>query len=163
MLPRRDFLAATAAASMLTATGQSQDSAAQSPQAIRVGVMGLSRGMSLALDLGKLPGVEVAYLCEVDEGRLGSSMKTYQEKVGGSPQAVKDFRRILDDKSVDALVWAPNHWHGPPPSWPARRASTCSGKPCSHNPLEGEWMVAAAENLVAACRWALSAQLDRHS
>ena len=62
------------------------------------------------------------------------------------PQAITDFRRILDDKEVDALFCeAPNHWHGP-----ATILACAAGKhvyvekPCSHNPREGEQMVAAA-------------------
>ena len=62
------------------------------------------------------------------------------------PQAITDFRRILDDKDVDALFCeAPNHWHGP-----ATILACAAGKhvyvekPCSHNPWEGEQMIAAA-------------------
>ena len=62
------------------------------------------------------------------------------------PQAITDFRRILDDPDVDALFCeAPNHWHGP-----ATILACDAGKhvyvekPCSHNPREGEQMVAAA-------------------
>ena len=55
-----------------------------------------------------------------------------------------DFRRILDDKAVDALVVATcNHWHAP-----AAILACAAGKhvyvekPCSHNPREGELLVA---------------------
>ena len=63
-----------------------------------------------------------------------------------APPPISDFRRILDDKDVDALVCAaPNHWHAP------ATIMACSAgkhvyveKPCSHNPKEGELMVQAA-------------------
>jgi predicted dehydrogenase len=59
---------------------------------------------------------------------------------------VKDFRRILDDPGVDALVVAaPDHWHAP------AAILACSAgkhvymeKPASHNAREGELAVAAA-------------------
>ena len=59
---------------------------------------------------------------------------------------VGDFRRILDDKSVDAVaIAAPDHWHGP-----AAIMASDAGKhvyvekPCSHNIREGRLMVEAA-------------------
>jgi predicted dehydrogenase len=62
------------------------------------------------------------------------------------PKAVRDFRKILDDKAVDAIVIAtPDHWHAP-----AAILACAAGKhvyvekPCCHNPHEGELLVAAA-------------------
>ena len=61
-------------------------------------------------------------------------------------KTVKDFRRILDDGSVDALVCAaPNHWHAPATIMACNAGKhVYVEKPCSHNPWEGETMVAAA-------------------
>ena len=63
---------------------------------------------------------------------------------GRTPKTVTDFRRILDDKKVDVLVVATcNHWHAP-----AAILACAAGKhvyvekPCSHNPREGELLVA---------------------
>src|SRR5205085_8145994 len=63
-----------------------------------------------------------------------------------APQVVGDFRRILDDPAVTALVVATcNHWHAP-----AAILGCAAGKhvyvekPCSHNPREGELLVEAA-------------------
>ena len=61
-------------------------------------------------------------------------------------QGAGDFRRVLDDKSVDILsIAAPNFWHAP------ATILACSAgkhvyveKPGSHNPHEAELMVAAA-------------------
>src|SRR5208283_4003813 len=62
------------------------------------------------------------------------------------PQAVKDFRKILDDKNVDALtIAAPNHWHAPAAILACQAGKhVYVEKPGSHNVQEGEWMVAAA-------------------
>lgn len=107
--------------------------------------MGCSRGMDLYADLNKIPNVEVKYLCDCDESRLQAAMKTATES-SRSPQAVTDFRRILDDKTIDALVCAaPNHWHGPATIMACRAGKhVYVEKPASHNPQEGEWMVEAA-------------------
>ena len=59
--------------------------------------------------------VEIAALCDVDERVIGDSMKYIEEKTGKKPAYQKDFRRLLDDRSIDAVTIAtPNHWHSPP-------------------------------------------------
>jgi predicted dehydrogenase len=149
MLPRRDFLSLGAAATLTgLAAYHSQTSAQESTSDIlRVGVMGLSRGQSLALDLAKLSGVEVATLCDVDEKRLQDFGKQFAEQIGKEPEKITDFRRILDDKNIDALVCAaPNHWHAPATIIGCKAGKhVYVEKPCSHNPWEGELMIAAAE------------------
>ncbi len=59
----------------------------------------------------------------------------------------KDFRRILEQKDVDAITIAtPDHWHTP-----MAIAGLQAGKhvyvekPCSHNPAEGEMLVQAQQ------------------
>ena len=111
-----------------------------------LGVMGMSRGRRLAMSLGSQPNVHLKYICDVDTQRLDKVAKMLEEKLGKAPQKVTDFRRILEDPSVDALANAgPNHWHAP------GTILACSAgkhvyveKPCSHNPREGELMVQAA-------------------
>jgi predicted dehydrogenase len=157
-LTRRDALqgAATAfGAAMLTRTGlvSAADSSAPSNQ-VRVGVVGVSRyanggegrGTHLAHTLTTLPGVEVAYVCDVDSIHLGKAVDSVGRKQGKAPQGVKDFRHILDDKSIDAIVIAtPDHWHAP-----AAILACAAGKhvyvekPCCHNPREGQWLLEAA-------------------
>ncbi len=148
MLPRRDFVLAGAALSTIP---HLHTSAAPSPSrqasVIRIGVMGLSRGQSLALDLAKQPDVEITHLCDVDSRRASSSAQQFRDKTGKSPLVVNDFRTILDDPTVDVLVCAaPNHWHGPATIMACKAGKhVYVEKPCSHNPREGEWMVAAAK------------------
>ncbi len=149
MFPRRDFLTIGASATLagITATQASAQNSSDGSKPVRVGVMGLSRGQSLALDLGKLSGVEVATLCDVDSKRLNDFKKQYQEKINKEPQTTTEFRSILEDKSIDALVCAaPNHWHGPATIMACKAGKhVYVEKPCSHNPQEGEWMVEASK------------------
>ena len=116
-------------------------------QKIIVGIMGTNgRGTKLSGVFAGLSGSEVAYVCDVDERAISKAGAAVHEAGAKTPKGVKDFRRILDDKSVDALVIAaPDHWHAP-----AAILACAAGKhvyvekPCSHNPREGELMVAAA-------------------
>jgi predicted dehydrogenase len=127
-------------------------------QRVRVGIIGASRyatggpgrGTHLATTLAKLPGVEVAYICDVDESHVAyaTAEVTKVLKDGTNPpRGVSDLRRVLDDKSVDAVAIAtPDHWHAP-----AAILACAAGKhvyvekPCCHNPHEGEMLVAAAK------------------
>ena len=145
---RRAFLGRTAASGAAAGLSLAGASAAEnsSQRKVVVGVMGLSRGRSLAVGFTRQPNVEVKYVCDIDKNRAASCAKLVEGEVGKAPQPVGDFRRILDDKSVDALVCAaPNHWHAP------STILACSAgkhvyveKPCCHNPREGELMVQAA-------------------
>ncbi|MBI4585367.1 MAG: Gfo/Idh/MocA family oxidoreductase [Planctomycetes bacterium] len=111
-----------------------------------IGVMGLERGMDHVKACLDIPGFRIAYVCDVDADRLDQAVKAVANKSGRKPAAVRDFRKILDDKTVDALtIAAPNHWHAP------AAILACSAgkhvyveKPGSHNPREGELLVAAA-------------------
>ena len=150
-MDRRQFLGNTArtaavgaAATMATsAMAQSENS---SQEEVVVGVMGLSRGRALAERFARHSGVTIKYVCDVDETRAASAAKSVAGIAKTAPQPVGDFRKILDDAEVDALICAaPNHWHGP------ATILACSAgkhvyveKPCSHNPWEGEMMIEAA-------------------
>jgi predicted dehydrogenase len=111
---------------------------------------GDGRGAELATGFASLPGVEIAYVCDVDERNVTKAIESVMKKSSHAapPRSVADFRRILDDKEVDALVIAtPDHWHAP------AAILACSAgkhvyveKPCCHNPHEGELLVAAARN-----------------
>jgi predicted dehydrogenase len=111
-----------------------------------VAVMGLNgRGTVLGRVFGKTANAEVAYVCDVDSQVLAKGLTAVGEAQGKAPKGVADFRRALDDKSVDALVIAaPDHWHAP-----AAIMALSAGKhvylekPCGHNAREGELLVDA--------------------
>jgi predicted dehydrogenase len=88
--------------------------------------------------------VELAFVCDVDDGRRATVAKSLGIQEG---KAVNDLRRILDEKSVDAVVVAtPDHWHSP-----AAILATNAGKhvyvekPISHNIREGRLLVEASQ------------------
>ena len=134
----------TAAATVWDSASQADERDDQRP--VVVGVMGASRGSALAEVFGRLPAVEVRYVCDVDQNRVKALQESLSAKLEKPVQATGDFRQILDDPAVDALICAaPNHWHAP-----AGILACAAGKhayvekPCSHNPQEGELLVQAA-------------------
>lgn len=140
---RRTFVkqavSATAGAAAVT-WGVPSLTAAGANERLTVGVIGMSRGLLVAKELAK-HGAKIAYVCDVDEKRLNRALKETKAEHG-----VTDLRRILDEKSVDAVVVAaPDHWHAP------IAVLACDAgkhvyveKPCSHNIREGRLMVEAA-------------------
>ncbi|HLU47997.1 MAG TPA: Gfo/Idh/MocA family oxidoreductase, partial [Planctomycetota bacterium] len=149
---RRQFIgaAATLASGLAFAprlrSASSQESASPSERIV-VGIMGTNgRGTSLAKSFARANGSEVAYICDVDRRAIDKATRAIVDDQERRPEGVADFRRILDDRSVDALVVAaPNHWHAP-----ATILACAAGKhvyvekPCSHTPREGELMVEAS-------------------
>src|SRR2546425_1310173 len=112
-----------------------------------VGVMGVGgRGTFLATLFASRPDVEIAYICDVDSSKLGGAAKGVEELTTKRPKSVGDFRRMLDDRQVDAIINAtPEHWHG------LGTILACQAgkdvyveKPASHNIWEGRKMVEAA-------------------
>lgn len=78
-----------------------------------VGVIGVrNQGRLLATGLAKLSGVEVRSLCDVDESQFAPAIREVVEASQKTPTTVRDFRQMLDDPAIDAVVIAtPDHWH----------------------------------------------------
>ena len=146
-LNRRQFLdgaAAATAAGYVVSRGAAL--AQDSPNdKVVVGVMGLSRGKSLAQRFSQQPNVEVKYVCDVDSNRAAAGVKVLED-AGKTTKPIADFRKMLDDPELDALICAaPNHWHAPATILACSAGKHCYvEKPCSHNANEGELMVEAA-------------------
>ena len=112
---------------------------------VLVAVMGVnSRGAFLAESFSKLPNVEVAYLCDVEEKAIANGLKSFAN-ADKKPTVIKDIRELVNKKDFDALIIAaPDHWHAP-----AAILGVTHGKhvyvekPCSHNPYEGELLIQA--------------------
>ena len=110
-----------------------------------VAVMGVnSRGNELAKAFVRM-GAEVRYICDVDSRAVETTVAQVNELQGSVPQGVTDFRRALDDPTVDGLVVAaPDHWHAPAAILALEAGKhVYLEKPCGHGPREGELLVAA--------------------
>lgn len=99
---RRTFLTASA----LGAAGM-QSRAAN--DRIRFGFIGTgARAHEILQALLTLPGTEVAGVVDAYTGRAQRAI----ERTGGRARRYPDYREILADKSIDAVVIAtPDHWH----------------------------------------------------
>lgn len=148
-LNRRRFLRRTTFASAaLAVAGPLVLRGAESPhRRLRVAVMGVNgRGLAHIEGFLAQPDVEIAYVCDVDSRTLSKAIAAVAKKQTTAPKGVADFRTALEDPTVDVLsIAAPNHWHAPATILACQAGKhVYVEKPGSHNPREGEWMVAAA-------------------
>ncbi len=113
-----------------------------------IGVMGTnSRGLYLAKTFAALPNVEVGYICDVDALVLQKTIAEIEKITGKKPQGFTDLRKLLEQRDFDGLaIAAPDHWHTPAAIMALQAGKhVYVEKPCSHNPQEGEWLVAASK------------------
>ncbi len=149
MYNRRDFIkqSALAGAGVLLAPSVFSFGKSQIEKVV-VGVVGTnSRGHYLARMFAQLPNVEVGYICDVDQQVLDKTVAEIEKLTGKKPKGEKDVRKLVEAKDLDAVVIAaPDHWHAPATLMALKAGKhVYVEKPCSHNPAEGEMLVAAAE------------------
>ncbi|MBI3861428.1 MAG: Gfo/Idh/MocA family oxidoreductase, partial [Planctomycetia bacterium] len=114
LIPRRRFLIQSAAAAAVASVPLSRALAAPGER-VQLAVIGV-RGMGFGhvKSFSGLPGAAVATVCDVDESVLARAAEAARSAGGRDPKQVSDFRRVLDDKAIDAVVIAtPHHWHAP--------------------------------------------------
>ena len=64
--------------------------------------------------LPTVPKTRLATVCDVDDVQADKAAGDAEKKTGHRPQTENDFRRVLDDKSIQAVVVATtHHWHAP--------------------------------------------------
>jgi predicted dehydrogenase len=138
---RRYFLMSTAAAATTRVVRASPN------DTVRIAVVGCGgRGASHMGAWTSQPNVELAALVDVDnshsERYVGTLIKTGKKPV----PTMLDVRKVLDDKSIDAIsIATPNHWHTLQTIWACQAGKDVYvEKPCSHNVFESRQIVAAA-------------------
>jgi predicted dehydrogenase len=111
---------------------------------VRLGVIGVGNRGDQLLDAFLVhKDCEIAALCDVYEPYLEAA----QKKVGGQATLHHDFRKLIDQKDLDAVVIAtPDHWHA------LQFVAACRAgkdvyveKPLSLTISEGQKMVAVAQ------------------
>jgi predicted dehydrogenase len=139
-MSRRDFVRAGVAG--LTALSASRVLGAN--ERIRVGVIGFGLvGRVHTRNLIAMNDVSVAGVCDVFQPRLDAAA----ELVGGNVAKYSDFRKMLDNKSIDAVwVTTPDHWHA------LLTMMACAAgkdvyveKPMTLFVREGRWMIDVAK------------------
>src|SRR2546425_4068388 len=80
---------------------------------VRVAICGTrGRGKDHIRGFSKVPGAEIAALCDVDERVLAQRVKDVEDLGLPKPKSYVDIRKLLEDKSIDAIsIATPNHWH----------------------------------------------------
>ena len=113
---------------------------------VRVGIVGLrGRGENHIQSYAALQNVEIAALCDVDDNVMSQRLAQVQG-MGFKPKTYTDVRKMLDDKSIDAVsIATPHHWHALIGIWAMQAGKDVYiEKPCSHNLWEGKQLVRAA-------------------
>lgn len=148
-ITRRRFVWNSAGALVaLAALPKSPSRAAAAGNKVVIAVMGLGgRGTFLATSFASRDDVEIAYLCDPDTRRFARARAAVEDAQGKQPKMVQDFRRMLEDKRVDAVINAtPDHWHVPGGIMACQAGKDVYiEKPMSHNLWEGRKMIEAAQ------------------
>ncbi len=91
-----------------------RSSALASPNdTVRVACVGVrGQGREHLKQYGRMPNVEIAAICDIDETVLNERLGDVEKMGRKRPAAFTDFRKLLEDKSIDAVsIATPNHHH----------------------------------------------------
>ena len=115
---------------------------------VRVAVVGLhGQGWVHVKEYSKMPNVEIAAVCDIDENVTRERLAEMEKMGLAKPATFVDIRKLLEDKSIDAIsIATPNHWHSLMAIWGCQAGKDVYvEKPMCHNWWEGRQVVRAAE------------------
>ncbi|HRV83693.1 MAG TPA: Gfo/Idh/MocA family oxidoreductase [Saprospiraceae bacterium] len=126
---------------------------------IRMGVIGCN-GMGWAdmRSLLSMPEVDCVGVCDIDQSVLDRRSDDVMKLRGSKPAQYTDYRKLLDDATIDAVViGTPDHWHPRifVDALAAGKHIYCE-KPVANSIGEAQWMLSAAEKtdrLVQIGQW----------
>jgi len=155
-IDRRDFLkttgkAVTVGAAALALGGKILGA----NDRVRVAICGVrGRGNDHLHGFAKVPGAEIAALCDVDESVLNQRLDDAEKLGFARPKPYGDIRKLLEDKDIDAVsIATPNHWHALMAIWTLQAGKDVYvEKPCSHNFFEGRQLVRAVKKYNRICQ-----------
>ena len=144
-MKRRQFIkrVAQATAALSATSAVSAQRVLGANERVRVGLIGCGgRGMFDAKLMREAPNVEFAAVCDLYPPHLARA----KEWAGPAAKQFKNFRRLLEQKDIDAvLIATPDHWHAIPTVHACRAGKDVYvEKPLGHNIKEGRAMVEAA-------------------
>jgi predicted dehydrogenase len=113
---------------------------------LNVAIAGLGRRIGAFYEPIALPksNVNLVYLCDVMQSQREKAAASFSKHIDYKPKLENSILKVIEDKEVDVLINAtPDHWHAPG-TWMALEAGkyVYVEKPCSHNPYEGELLIA---------------------
>src|SRR5438045_8385732 len=155
---RRDFLKRTSAGVASTAWGVTASGYARimgPNDRVRMAACGVrGRGNDPLRGFSRVPGTEIAALCDVDENVLNQRLGDIEKLGVPKPKSFVDVRKLLEDKDIDAIsIAAPNHWPSLTAIWACQAGKDVYvEKPCSHNWFEGRQLVRAVKKYNRICQ-----------
>src|SRR6056297_2693705 len=111
---RRKFIKTSAIATAAIRTFPTIMNACASPaDKVNVALIGCrSMGFSNLKSFLNQDNVECLALCDVDSNVLESRAADVDKQTGTRPQTFSDFREVLDNQDVNAvIIGTPDHWH----------------------------------------------------
>ncbi|HAB15286.1 MAG TPA: Gfo/Idh/MocA family oxidoreductase [Verrucomicrobiota bacterium] len=81
-----------------------------------VGVGGQGAGAHVGQDVAHFKENNTSFgaVCDVSKHRIAAAQKQIADGGGGSPKGYEDYRKLLEDKDIDAIFCATvDHWHTP--------------------------------------------------
>lgn len=113
---------------------------------INCAVVGVrSRGKAHAAAINSQNNSKIIFNCDVDDIILEDHNKWCKKNIGYVPKIEKDFRKLIENKNLDAVFIAtPEHWHAHMTIMASQAGKhVYIEKPCSHNLYENELLVVA--------------------
>jgi predicted dehydrogenase len=152
MISRRTFvngLAAGVAGTAIASTAKSYARILGANDQLNFAIIGLNgRGHAhLAALRANSRTARVACVCDVDAHVLARFAGAAEKALGYAPKTAGDFRQVLASQDIDAITIAtPEQWHTPMAVLALKAGKhVYVEKPSSHDPREGELLVAAQE------------------
>ena len=113
---RRGFIKKTAlfttGASLLSTTSWSGNHHSANNK-INVGLIGCrNQGFYVLREFLQTGGVNCLGICDIDQQVLDEKAAALKKDFQQTPRLYKDFRKMLEDKDIDAvIIGTPDHWH----------------------------------------------------
>jgi len=146
-ISRRRFLSGAAAAGAATLVFNSKVRALGANDDVRVAIVGTGgRGSDHIKAFSKVKGCRIVAVCDADDSHLGKAIGSAENgQKDQKVQGYKDYRKLLENKDIDAVVTAtPNHWHSLVTVWGCQAGKDVYvEKPMSHEIWEGQQCIAA--------------------
>jgi predicted dehydrogenase len=143
-MQRRFFLMGSAAAT----TALRSSALPSANERVRVACVGVrGQGQSHIRAYSKMPNVEIAAICDIDESVLEQRLQDAEKLTQKRPAGFTDLRKLLEDKSIDAISLAtPNHSHALQAIWGCQAGKDVYvEKPCAYNIFEAQQLGAAVK------------------
>ena len=116
-MKRRDFIKGTGVAIagglMVGPEALTQAPGKSANDKFQIGVIGCNgMGWSNTNSFLKMSDVDLLGICDVDNNVIQKRLSSYKELRKNTPKTYTDYRALLNDKDIDAvIIGTPDHWH----------------------------------------------------